>query len=91
MGEFLARVYELTISGEQAVSISAWCLTFVTALDAKVGVRIYTRMNILIHLITVKVSSTQPEPEPEAIETDPLITYHAVKTLNTARDRYIRA
>lgn len=88
MIEFFAHVYELTISGEQAVSISAWCLTVVTALDAKVGVRIYTRATILINLLSGKIAKHAPAVETPA---DPLITVHAVKTMNTARDRYIRA
>ena len=87
MIEVFARIYELTISGEQAVTISAWCLTFVTALDAKVGIRIYTRMTILINILSGKVAKPKKGEGPA----NPLIEVHAVKALNTARDRYIRA
>jgi hypothetical protein len=86
MIEFFARIYELTISGEQAVSISAWCLTIVTALDAKVGVRIYTRATILINLLSGKVARKAAEPE-----TSPLIMVRTAKAQNAAHDRYIRA
>jgi hypothetical protein len=87
MIEFFARIYELTISGEQAVSISAWCLTIVTALDAKVGVRIYTRTTILINLLTGKVA----KHDKPATRPDPLAKARTAKTLNAVPDRYTRA
>ena len=85
MIEILRWIWEVTVSGEHAVTVSAWCLTVVTALDAKVGVRIYTRTTILINLLVGKVS------KPETPAPDPLKVVHAAKTLNAVPDRYIRA
>lgn len=61
MIEIIRAIWETTVSGEQAVSLSAWCLTIVTALDAKVGVRIYTRTTILINLLAHKIGKAADE------------------------------
>lgn len=86
MIEIIRAIWETTVSGEQAVSLSAWCLTIVTALDAKVGVRIYTRATILINLLSGKIAKKAAEPE-----TSPLIMVRTAKAQNAAHDRYIRA
>lgn len=64
MIEIIEAVKDTFIDGEKAITLSTWALTFVTALDAKVGVRIYTRTTILINILTGKLSHKAETPEP---------------------------
>lgn len=54
---------------EHGITLATWALTVVTALDAKVGVRIYTRVNVLITLIKGRV--VKPTDQPEIITPEP--------------------
>lgn len=86
MIEFIHTIW--ISGGDEAVIFSNWVLVMATTLDAKVGIRIYTRATILINLLSGKIVKHQPTTR---TETNPLIPVHAAKAQNTARDRYIRA
>lgn len=77
---------------EKGVTLATWVLSVVTALDAKVGVRIYTRMTVLIKLVSKALPTTAKVIEPEPEETkDPEQTPEPrpAKTLNDGH--YFRA
>lgn len=51
---------------DKGITLATWVLSVVTALDAKVGVRIYTRLTVLIRILTPKVGKpVEPVDLPE--------------------------
>jgi hypothetical protein len=50
--------------GDEAVIFTNYLVVIVGCLDAKVGARIYTRMTVLINVLTRMTGATPTTPEP---------------------------